>query len=161
MPLTVLIFHNNIKKRVKVKINLWGIENIALLIIENENSPVKYSNQTNGYACSHPEIRGYLIPIEFKGNILNKFLNFGYKGSGWELDISFYDDVPEIIKQLNDYFGEKYNFELDKSKIENNTESWIHLIGRQNESNKPENVFDIIQEFPNKFNAILTWPNSD
>jgi len=85
-------------------INLWAIDNMVPIIIEDEKSTMRYSNQTNGHACYHPEIVGYLVPVGFKGVILEKFMNFGDEGSGWELDESFYNDIPEILKQLNDYF---------------------------------------------------------
>ena len=111
-------------------INLWATENNISIIIEDDNSPIRYSNQTNGHACHHPEVKGYLVPIEFKGSIAEKFLNFGYAGNGWELDKSFYD-VPEIMKQLTDYFCDEYVFELNGSKIDKNTESWIHLTAEK------------------------------
>ena len=139
-----------------MKINLW-VESIVAIIVEDEKSPATYSNQTNGHACSHPEINGYLVPVEFKGSIAQKFLNLGYAGSGWELDNSFYDDVPEILNQLKEFFR-NYVFELDESKIKENTEAWVHLVGKRD---KPDHYSDIIQGFPDTFAAILTWANSD
>jgi hypothetical protein len=139
-----------------MKINLW-VESGVSIIIEDEKSPVVYSNQTNGYFCSHPEIKGYLVLVEFTGSIAQKFLCRKYAGSGYELDKSFYDDVPEIMKQLNDFCG-NYVFELDESKIDKNTESWVHLVGKRN---RPDSDCEIIQGFPDLFTAVLTWPNSD
>jgi hypothetical protein len=141
-----------------MKINLWAVENIVSIIIEDEKSPVVYSNQTNGYACSHPEIKGYLIPVEFNENISQKFFCHKYAGNGWKLDKSFYDDVPEIIKQLFYYFCEYYTFELNESKIDKNAESWVFLIGKRN---KPDSYSGILEGFPDVFTAVLTWPNSD
>ena len=139
-----------------MKINLW-IESGVSIIIEDEKSPVVYSNQTNGYYCSHPEIKGYLVPVEFTESIAQKFLCQKYAGSGYELDNSFYDDVPEIMKQLNDFCG-NYTFELDESKSGENTESWVHLVGKRN---RLDSDGEIIQGFPDSFTAVLTWPNSD
>ncbi|MCL1806792.1 MAG: DUF1902 domain-containing protein [Oscillospiraceae bacterium] len=142
----------------EMQINLWSAENTVSIIIKDETSPVTYSNQTNGLACDHPKAKGYLVPVEFRGRILVKFISTFGAGYGWEPNESFYDDVPQIMKQLNDYFCD-YVFELDESKMSENTESWVHLIGRRN---KPEsNHRGILQGFPDTFNAILTWPNSD
>ena len=140
-----------------MKINLWA-ENIVSIVIEDKNSPVIYSNQTNGYACSHPEIKGYLIPVEFNEHLSQKFLSNEYVGNGWELDKGFYEDVPEIMKQLCEYFCDNYIFELDENKMEKNTESWVFLVGKRN---KPDSYTGIIQGFPDIFTAVLTWPNSD
>ena len=141
-----------------MKINLWAIENIVSIIIEDEKSPVTYSNQTNGYVCSHPEIKGYLIPVEFNENISKKFMNHEYAGNGWVLDKSLYDDVPEIMRQLFYYFCENYIFELNSSKIDKNTESWVYLEAKRI---KPDNYSGILEGFPDLFFAVLTWPNSD
>jgi hypothetical protein len=97
--------------------------------------------------------------VQFKGIIAEKFIDCGYAGSGWELDKSFYDDVPEIIKQLNDYFCDDYIFELDESKIEENTEAWIYLAAKRITPEKRHH--GILRAFPDTFTAILTWPNSD
>lgn len=140
-------------------INLWAVENTAAIIIEDENSPVTYSNQTNGTFCSHPEVKGYLVPVEFKGRILVKFMSAWSAGGGWDTDESFYDDAPQIMNQLNEYFYEDYLFELDKSKIDKNTEAWVHLIGKRNTIESRGTA--ILQGFPDTFNAILTWANSD
>lgn len=142
-----------------MQINLWAAENTASLIIEDENSPVTYSNQTNGYACSHPEVNGYLVPVEFKGGVAEKFVNEGYAGNGWELDSSFYDDIPQIFEQLGDYFCDEYSFELDESRKGKNTETWVHITAKRV---KPAQKYHgIIQGFPDIFTAILTWLNSD
>ena len=34
-------------------INLWATESNVSIIIEDDNSPIRYSNQTNGEACNH------------------------------------------------------------------------------------------------------------
>jgi len=143
-------------------INLWAVENTTAIIIKDENSPVTYSNQTNGIACYHPEIKGYLVPVEFRGRMLVKFMSgetSPFAGGGWELDATFYDDAPQILKQLNDYFCELYNFELDEEMIKENTEAWVHLVAKRTE--KEAKFHGILQGFPNEFTAILTWPNSD
>jgi hypothetical protein len=140
-------------------INLWAIENMASIIIVDEKSPIIYKAQTNGCACSHPEIKGYLVPVEFKGNISEKFLNEKYSGSGWELDESFYGDVPEIMKQLQDYFCEEYAFWFDDNKRDKNTESWVYLTGKRI---RPAKKYQgILEGFRDTFDAVLTWPNSD
>jgi len=117
-------------------IELWNLRKVISIIIEDKNSPIGYSNQTNGYACSHPGISGYLIPVELDEKISQKFLNYGYAGNGWELDNSFYEDASDIMEQLKKYFCNIYIFELDESKLINNTESWVYLVGKKN---KPEN----------------------
>jgi len=54
-------------------IELWNLSKVISIIIEDKNSPIEYSNQTNGYACSHPGINGYLIPVA----LIQKFYNNG------------------------------------------------------------------------------------
>ena len=141
-----------------MQINLWSIESIAAIIIEDENSPVTYSNQANGLACDHPETKGYLVPVEFRGRILVKFMS-GCIGGGWGYYDSFDDDIPQIMKQLNDYFCNDYTFELDESKLEKNTESWVHLVAKRGKQEQRHH--GILRAFPDTFTAILTWPNSD
>ena len=146
-----------------MKINLWAAENTTEIIIKDKNSPVIYSNQTNGLCCYHPEIRGYLVPVEFRGRMLVKFMSgetSPFAGSGWELGATFYDDAPQIMKQLNDYFCDIYNFELDESRINDNHEAWVHLVAKKTEAEKRHSS-GIIEGFPDEFSAILTWPNSD
>jgi len=140
-----------------MKINLFAVTSIVSIIFEDQKSPVTYSNQTCGLACDHPEIKGYLVPIEFRGYIFRNFMTHEY-ASRWDLDDSFYDDVPEIMRQLKDFFREDYIFELDQNKIDENTEAWIHLVCKRN---KPASGCSIIEGFPDKFSAVLTWPNSD
>ena len=106
----------------------------------------------------HSEIRGYFIPVEFKRYILEKFLNEHYT-TGWVLNDSFYNDIPEIMDQLSNYFCEHYSFELDQSKIDKNIEAWVYLIAKK-EIVEPR-YSGILQGFPETFNAILTWSNSD
>jgi hypothetical protein len=142
----------------KMRINLWAAENTASIIIEDEKSPIIYSNQAGGLACSHPETKGYLIPVEFRGRILVKFMNSRY-AMGWDIDDSFYDDIPEIMKQLSDYFYDDYSFELDQSKADKNIESWVYLIAKRITAKQKHH--GLIQGFPETFTAILTWPNSD
>jgi len=141
-----------------MQIDLWGMENTIGLIIEDKISPVIYSNQAGGYSCLHPEVRGYFVPVEFKGCILAKFMNEQYT-TGWVLNESFYDDIPEIMKQLYDYFCEHYSFELDQSKIDKNIEAWVYLIAKREVVES--RYSGILQGFPETFTAILTWSNSD
>jgi len=139
-----------------MKINLFGEKNISI-IIEDKKSLVAYSNQTNDYSCSHPEINGYHVPVEFDETITQKFLSYGYAGDGHGLDKCFYDDAPETMKQLCEYVWGNYIFELDENKLHKNTESWVFLVA---EKNKSVRDCGIIQGFPDKINAVLTWPNS-
>lgn len=142
-----------------MKVELFPIERGIFLIIEDKNSSVIYSNQTNGYACSHSELKGVLVPIEFQSELQDKFVNNAYKGSGWSLDSNgFKTDIPKILLQLNEYFANEYIFELNHDRITDNTESWVYLNGKRSRS---DTVTDILSGFPNEIKAVLTWPNSD
>jgi len=142
-----------------MEIELWKIKSGVFLIIEDKNSPVEYINQTNGYACSHPGLRGFLVPVEFESDLQNKFCNSAYMGTGHALDSAeFFSDVPNILLQLNKLTDNVYEFILDEEKIKENTESWVHLIGNRLKS---DSEFSILFDFPDKIYAILTWPNSD
>jgi hypothetical protein len=138
---------------------LFPIETGVFLIIEDKNSPVIYTNQTNGYACSHPEMKGILVPVEFQSDIQDKFVNDAYMGSGWALDSDeFKQDIPKILSQLNEYFADAYLFELDADKTMKNTESWVCLKAKRSRS---DTITDILSDFPDEIKAVLTWPNSD
>jgi hypothetical protein len=138
---------------------LFPIEKGVFLIIEDKNSPVMYTNQTNGYACSHPEMKGILVPVEFQSDIQDKFINDVYMGSGWALDSDeFQADIPKILSQLNEYFSDEYLFELDTDKTTKNTESWVYLHAKRSRS---DTIIDILSDFPDELKAVLTWPNSD
>jgi outer membrane receptor for ferric coprogen and ferric-rhodotorulic acid len=142
-----------------MKVALFPIEKGIFLIIEDKNSSVIYTNQTNGYACSHPEMKGIFVPVEFQSNIQDKFVNDAYMGSDWALDSDkFKQDIPKILSQLNEYFSDEYLFELDADKTTKNTESWVYLNAKRSRS---DSIPDILSNFPDELKAVLTWPNSD
>ena len=142
------------------QIGLWPVENAIFLIILDDKSPVSYCNQTNGYRCHHPIAKGYLVPIEFKDDLYQKFIGKSYSGDGWDMDNAFYDEVGEVLEQLREYFFNLYAFKLDEEKKSENTEAWVYLIVERQDFDK-DKFEGIIEGFPDKFNAILTWPNSD
>ena len=84
-------------------IELWALENVISIIIEDKKSPIVYSNQTNGYACNHPGIKGYLIPIEFDEDISQNIYVYFFIHTWYNPKTSFtvmYDDIGNTFQVL-------------------------------------------------------------
>jgi hypothetical protein len=137
----------------KPRVCLYWLDRAALVILMP--SGVIYFNQTGGNFCLQSEAEGILFPI-------NNEPRLGHLHDG-SLDIRLAQATPEMIRisettaQRIDTLLEEFLYndivKVDRSKLEQSNEAWIHVeIDEQSSGD--------LNDFAG-YKAILTWPNSD
>jgi hypothetical protein len=145
-------------------IRLWDHAGTALIVVWP--SGVRYSNQTMGTACLHPEQEGVLIPFGNDGNPIERlypmekklydyFTGPPYRGSGAMRGISEAD-----ADKLDRFFQGDLTFSIlsvDRTRLHDSHEAWLYVLVQKRESPAP--LFSGLGTFP--LRAVLTWNNSD
>jgi hypothetical protein len=134
-----------------LKVVLHDFPDLGLIVKAATN--VIYTNQTGGFACWHPEVEGFLVPLRTHLGLreLDALRSLcGDRDDG--IDSETADQVESILASL----GFK-GIRVDKSKLAESWESWIHVIlsGELGHTVPLEGVR------PERLEAVLTWPNSD
>lgn len=88
-------------------------------LIVSEKTGIRFTTQTGGMCCNHPEAEGFYVP--FNGAWHNQFTDEMHKlvcdmylkGADW-------DKVDELLKG--------YHLRVDRSKAEEAQEAWIPVI---------------------------------
>lgn len=136
------------------------------LIIEAKTG-VKYSNQTGGYACNHPEVEGFLLPINLTLDCAEQglLLNCYYMNADDESTTYTKEQLEEVkifIDILNQSLYDSYlidsKFKIDESRLNIMEEAWIPLISDKFKINDGSFITGKIKK---PVRAILTWENSD
>ena len=127
----------------------------AVLIVPAQTGVV-YTNQVGGTECEHPEIEGFVIPIEYDIQIENPQNSLTFKvcelfpeGSAGVININCAEKIQELLDSSPFTKGIKINLD----KLKKSKESWLHVTVEGN----LDDTFDS----DNISEAILTWPNSD
>ena len=125
------------------------MKNISLLYISNpvviiqDDRGFNISNQTNGCCCSHPETKGYIIPLPLnhKGQLsLNKNKDLFDAGKNY---LNF-----DLDKTKSDYEQVLKDNGFDEAKIIDGHEAWLSFT-----------FYDKSLGWLNT--GVLTWENSD
>ncbi|MGX7668754.1 DUF6210 family protein [Flavobacterium pedocola] len=144
----------------KPKVKLHDAIGLGLII--NYPTGITFTNQTGGTACYQSSCEGLYLPI---GNditvdenrlvspsiALEKyFTNAKHSGHG-ATDGLDRDDYDEINKTLKAYHLSD-SIAIDEESLAKSHEAWIYV--------KIKNL-DLIDDFPENLDGILTWSNSD
>jgi len=149
----------------KPKIDFY--DSVGLGVIICFDSGVIYSNQAGCTACLHPEIEGVYVPLRndytVPENIFMSpelelaeyFEGPKNRGSGASrgLDTEDLEFIQYILAKTN-----LDVIEVDRSKLDQSHEAWVHVTIKGNES-KEFPIFRGFNPYPRQ--AILTWRNSD
>lgn len=124
-------------------------------------SGVRYSNQTGGYACLHPEAEGVYLPLGDGSSPVATDLN-GHFETVWAGHC--YDGIDgetaDLIDQLLASTPEMDRFRVERDRLADSHEAWIYV--RLPAANGVENpLFDVVSGFPAGTLGVLTWENSD
>jgi len=124
-------------------------------LIFSAQTGVIYRNQTGGHSCYQSEVEGYLVPIagdriEILERLTSHFT--GPKWGGW-CSHGIDDQTADEIDQLIAEFARRDGIKVDRDKLQESWESWVHVrIHGQ--------LLSLVKN-SNSTTAILTWPNSD
>jgi hypothetical protein len=126
------------------------------LIIEHP-SGVRYTNQTGGYACHHPEVEGAFIPIpdhrSEQAYVLKKFFT-GPKCKGWCYD-GIDEETARFVDKVLGQSRHTQSLQVNRAKLAESQEAWIHVTVRSDQ--EPSELWS---GFENAV-GIITWENSD
>ena len=134
-------------------VKLWSLVGAGLII--PRKTGIIYTNQTDGYACDHPQLEGAFVPLSNDFDIERPKDSLEYKLSilypeGWGRPTT---ETCDAIEELLSNYPESRNIKVDRDKIEESREAWIWVLLVENE----EQDFEGFGEC----SAVLTWPNSD
>jgi hypothetical protein len=122
-------------------------------------SGVRYSNQTGGYSCWHPEVEGVYVPlfnelIDQEAELTAYFT--GPKWGGWCSD-GIDEETADLIDSVLQKSSYTKRITVDRSRLADSHEAWVYVLL----SPSDEDVdFEEIHGFPGN-QAVLTWDNSD
>lgn len=132
---------------------LYELGGLALII--PSKTGIVYRTQSGGHSCFQTEAEGYIVPIagERQGIVERLHSHFaGPKWGGW-CSQGIDDQTADEIEQLLDEVSRRDQITIDRDKLEDSWESWIHV--------KIHGQLLSLIENSNPTSAILTWPNSD
>lgn len=118
-------------------IQLFGLTGCVGALLFDAPTGVTYTNQVGGYACHHPKIEGYCIPIQIDKRSLD--LIFVSKLGPFQGHCCN-GITKEQAEYLNEYLPARV--QIDPNRIERAEEAWLPIVY----GGKP---------------GILTWENSD
>jgi hypothetical protein len=117
------------------------------IIIEDESSPVTWTNQVGGTSCEHPEIRGIFIPLPNLGTLPQTLRGH-------------WPDMPEHLADHldTDMKGRQMPCTVDRERWAQSCEAWLYVIVQPIERDEylPHPLCDF-----NGRRGVLTWMNSD
>lgn len=137
----------------KTTVLLYDLAGPALIV--PFKTGVTYRNQAGGHSCYQMELEGYLVPIagdrsDFVGQLTAYFT--GPKWGGWcsdRIDAETADEIDRLLAE----FARRENITVDREKLGECRESWVHV-----RIQGP--LLSLIENHETE-TAILTWPNSD
>jgi hypothetical protein len=145
-------------------IHLWYAMGLGLII--PYPTGIRYSNQTGGFACWHPELEGMYLPLGNDLDEANVLMGAAVElmvyavGEKWAgtgahagLDVEDADHIDAILAR--GYLG--YAMRVDRTRLRESHEAWVWVELLQDP--RYQWVIDGFDPWPS--HAILTWPNSD
>ena len=134
-----------------LKVVLHDFPDLGLIVKAATN--VIYTNQTGGFACWHPEVEGFLVPLRThlgmrELDALRSLCSDCDDG----IDSETADRVESVLARL----GFK-GIHVDRSKLAESWESWIQVILSGELGHKVPLEGTRLE----RLEAVLTWPNSD
>ncbi len=134
----------------QLKVVLHDFPDLGLIVKAATN--VIYTNQTGGFACWHPEVEGFLVPLRTHLGMreLDALRSLSDCDDG--LDSETADQVESMLARLG-FNG----IHVDRSRLAESCESWIHVTLSGDLGHK----VPLEGTRPQRLEAVLTWPNSD
>lgn len=121
-------------KCIKEPLELWDRNGTWLIILDDTG--LLFTNQCGGYACNHPEARGFLVPA----NHLLGRVYFHFE----ETLLSHCDSgISHPIADLLDTLLDTHDLLVDRERLADCQEAWVYV------------------KLPDGRKAVLTWENSD
>jgi hypothetical protein len=123
------------------------------------SSGVSYQNQIGGASCSLGEIEGILAPIGLEPESIKKIARFDYATVNGVLPADVADAIDDVLlKSLV-----SSHIRVDRNRLDDSMEAWIHVVVSSPVSNDPErsrDYYGAVFGF-GTVDGVLTWPNSD
>jgi hypothetical protein len=119
-------------------------------------SGVKYSAQTNGYACNHPEAEGVLIPLFNEHYGLLDLTEFCCMGGDPENSLT-HPEINKAIAHAEFEYNFGYRMTVDELSLHPIQEAWIPV----NLEKVGEGFLDCFENFPDRFQGVLVYQNCD
>jgi len=110
-----------IQKGNEMKI-FWGVgENVVII---NHPTGIIYYGQVGGMACAHPEIEGFILPLNWQNWSVLENLSCPEACMGCEIDEKLYE---KLLSAWPSQDRELYKVILDKERISEGTECWFPI----------------------------------
>lgn len=144
-------------------IDLWS-ETFGLILLCN--SGVRYSNQTGGYACLHPQEEGVFAPLpaepledaQTQERIKQYFV--GEKWNGWcfeGIDEETADFLDSAFAQCELMSG----LSVDRTRLQSSHEAWIYVLVKEPDPIREGEWESVPFAGFGPCRAVLIWLNSD
>lgn len=142
----------------KPRIELWNYSGLGLILLHETG--VRYSNQTGGYACLHPEVEGAFVPLSDRLSTQHIELNqyfVGPKWGGWCFQ-GIDTETAEFIDGVLQGDRETEQLRVDRRRLDDSHEAWIYvnILPRADD----EQRYPLFDGFPSG-RGVLIWENSD
>jgi len=127
----------------------------GLVLIVPSNTGIVYRTQSGGHSCYQTEAEGYVVPLggERREIVVRLHEHFtGPKWGGW-CSHGIDDETADIVEQVLRELAHRENILVDRDRLADSWESWIHV--------KIDGRLPALIENATPRSAILTWPNSD
>lgn len=135
-----------------LKVVLHEFPDLCLIVKAATN--VIYTNQTGGFACWHPEVEGFLVPLHT--HLGMRELESLRSLFGSDCDDGIDSEIADQLESMLARLGLK-GICVNRSKLAESWESWIHVTLSGDLGYK----VPLEGARPERLEAVLTWPNSD
>jgi hypothetical protein len=113
---------------------------------------VRYSNQSGGYACEHPETEGFFVPLRTRAGRSELTTLAGmFRGKWNRLDDVRADSVDGALRRHG-----ITSIRVDRSMLSESREAWVHVI-----VSAVDNEYVPLAGASAEARGVLVWPNSD
>lgn len=147
-------------------IRLWDFVGVGLIV--EHPSGVRYSNQTGGTGCHHPEVEGVLVPVAndvpledptvlSPANELSEYFagpTHGGAGATSGLDPRDADFIDDVLRRCG--YGDVIR--VDRQRLRESHEAWVRVNVMSEGALQPV-LFEGFSPYPRA--GVLTWPNTD
>ncbi|MFT4251280.1 MAG: DUF6210 family protein [Caulobacter sp.] len=129
-------------------------------IIVSHPTGVLVTNQAGGYACAHPSLEGFYLPLVSAGSPVLAALDQHFHTGKWggHCHSGFDAETADFMDELFARESSSKGLKVDRERLAECLEAWVHVIF-------DETAFDpgvgAVLEPPSQGAGVVTWPNSD
>jgi hypothetical protein len=130
--------------------NEWGL-------VISYPTTVFVTNQVGGYACDHPEVEGFYVPLGTNDLVQNVLLPYFYgpgKYQGWCIEGIDEADADWLDREILPHLWGVAAL-VDRSRLDHGEEAWIPVVVNSAIQYGP------LEGFVFPLRGWLTWENSD